>query len=241
MAKEARAGRLIWAGAIANGATLFALLGLIGNVEDPDAALRFLREPMTIYVVGVIFGGCSGYFFAQLADLELQIATDVVIMEAVQAVVRSEDVQELHQAGLAVAGAAGVAYGEIPSSPAEARAKLAKASDALADVARVRGKQKRRLAKAMNVMGYLSLASLFLGTALITWQVERGHRLQPEQAKPAPAEQTKPGSPPTSPSGPAAKSLPPSPPPGTPAPPPRMSAPQGEASPPAADRKDDRG
>lgn len=59
--------------------------------------------------------------------------------------------------------------------------------------------------------------------------------------KPAPAAQTKAGSPPTSASAPAPVSRPPLPPRETPAPPARTSGPQGEASPPAADRTGGRG
>ena len=238
--REARAGRWIWAGAVANGLTLIAFIGMIGNVADPDAALRFLLLPLGVYVLGVVFGGVAGHTFAKQADVDLELAADMATAEAAQPVLTSDDIFELQGAGSLICNRCGHAYGEIPKTVVEARARVIEAFKALTEKSKTLGQARQRYSDQARRLTYASFASLIFATGVIAWRVERGERLQPEQPKPAPAAQTTAGSPPTSPSAPVAKSPRPSPPPDTPAPPPRKSEPQGAASPPAADRKADR-
>lgn len=233
-AREGRAGRLIWAGAISNGLTLLAFIGLIGNVDDPDAALQLLLWPLTIYVTGVVFGGYAGRFFAQQADIDLELATNTAVMEAIQPALTSNDVHSLHGAGRLVAGRVPIEYGPAPADVVMARSKIIRAVEKLNERTEHLNHRRKVLARLTDAALLLSMLSLLAGTSLITWHIERGDRLQPVNEPPPPAAQTTAVSPPTSPSGPAATSPTPSPPPETPAPPTRKSEPQGAASQPAA-------
>ncbi|HJV43259.1 hypothetical protein [Caulobacter sp.] len=69
---EGREGRLVWAASIANAAVLLALIGLIGNVTKPDAAIQFLRWPIVWLGFGVMTGGGCAYLYAARARRTLR-------------------------------------------------------------------------------------------------------------------------------------------------------------------------
>lgn len=48
--------RLAWAPVLANGAAVLALAGIVGNVDDPDAALRALTTPLICFGAGLTAG-----------------------------------------------------------------------------------------------------------------------------------------------------------------------------------------
>lgn len=190
-AREARAGRYIWGGAVANGLTLLGLIGLIGNVPDPDAALHFLLIPITVFVVGIALGGGAGQAFAQQSEVDVDLATDTASMEAVQAVLTSEDVDAVHGAGRLIAGRAQWNYGANPTTLAAARHRLIEANTKLGEKTARLLKAKQRLGLFISFQTRGSLAALLIGTALIAWKVEHGERLQPLKPTPSQTEQTR--------------------------------------------------
>lgn len=178
-AQEARGGRFIWAGALANGLTLLAFVGLVGNVDDPDAALRFLLWPLTIFMVGVVFGGYAGRAFAQQADIDLILATHTASMEAVQPAFTSTDLNVLHGAGRLIASRVPLEYGAAPNSVADAQRQLIWAVEELQSRGADLAKKKVMLSRLTRWCLNASMSALLVGTALIAWHVERGDRLQP--------------------------------------------------------------
>lgn len=66
---ESREARMVWAGSVANGALLLAIIGLIGNVPHPNEAAMFFRWPVFWLGVGVFLGGGSGYGYTQMGRL----------------------------------------------------------------------------------------------------------------------------------------------------------------------------
>ena len=64
---EARESRMIWAAGISNGAVLLGILGLIGNVSNPDEAFSFFTTPIALLGLGVLAGGIAARLYAYAA------------------------------------------------------------------------------------------------------------------------------------------------------------------------------
>lgn len=66
---ESREARMVWAPSLANGALLLALLGIIGNVPNPNQALDFLGLPISCLGMGVFIGGGCGFAYTSQGRL----------------------------------------------------------------------------------------------------------------------------------------------------------------------------
>jgi hypothetical protein len=122
-AAEARVARFMWAGALANGAALVALVGLVGNVDFPDVALTALSIPLLVFAVGVFAGGQAGGHLVVIAELEVQVATDAALYEIAVSAAVSDSLKDL-QVSLGILEAR--FYGEAKPTPkrmAEARTR----------------------------------------------------------------------------------------------------------------------
>jgi len=70
---------LAWAPAIANGSALVSLAGLIGNVDDPDAALKALTPTLALFGLGLIFA----LFSASAASRQIALEKERVSFHAI--------------------------------------------------------------------------------------------------------------------------------------------------------------
>lgn len=240
------AGAKYKAVAIAHGAALVTLGGIIGNVDDPNFAIRALSIPLMLFAAGLFaaVGGVAHHAF--IMALQLTAVVREGALADLKAQAEKPGVEpfapvDLSGATLLYGNDAANQYRKFLEERINAekasRTENFEAQRAAIDIIHDSHTEIANAGKQGELWHSVSIGCALGAAVALGFAGFQG--IQP--VKPAPAAQTKPVSPPTSPTAPAAKSPPPSPPPGTPAPPPRMSAPPGEASPPAADRKDDRG
>ncbi len=179
-AKEDRMARLIWACAIANGAALLAFLNIIGNVDHPDAALRFLTGPLTICCFGLVAGGGAGNLFSQLGERELDIMTDLTIMESVTLAATSSKTSELYQAALILEGRTGKGGGSPPRNLRTAEARLEAAIAAFNLLTAGKRAEKEKLFRRITWRSELSVYCIgFAGVWIAITYFLMDWRIQP--------------------------------------------------------------
>lgn len=185
-AAEGRVARFMWAGALANGAALVALVGLVGNVTVPDAALTALSIPLLIFATGVFAGGQAGGHLAVIAELEVLVATDAALYEIALPAAVSDSLRDLQ---LTLAILEGRFYGEAKPTPrrmGEAKARFEEVAQFVskrsAEYATLKQKRSGRLGR----WAMASFGCLLGGMVLIVAGHSLGVRLQP----PAPASAT---------------------------------------------------
>ncbi|MFT4251784.1 MAG: hypothetical protein QM608_04790 [Caulobacter sp.] len=182
-AAEGRVARFMWTGALANGAALVALVGVIGNVPDPDAALTALGVPILIYAIGICAGGWAGGHLAAIGELEVQISTDVALYEAALPAALSRSLEDLQ---LTLAIIEGRFYGEALPSPRNMR-QAKERLEAVAKFVGVRAaghadKKKQRV-KLLTRWVLVSFGCFLASTLLIVGGHMVGARLQPPKEK----------------------------------------------------------
>ncbi len=186
-ASEARTGRLWWSGGVANGAVLLALIGLIGNVPDPDAALSFLTPAITAFVVGIGAGAYAAYVYAQVGGVEVIAATDAAFLESVQPYLTTRKSDELRMSLALLEGRNSDQLLPPPPDDRQARIRLERAVTELSHRAALSQAEKELLARRIGLSTLASIACLALGIGAVLIPHVAGLRLQsPAAAKEAP-------------------------------------------------------
>lgn len=213
-AAEGRVARFMWTGALANGAALVALVGVIGNVPDPDAALTALGIPILVYAMGICAGGWAGGHLAAIGELEVQISTDVALYETALPAAISRSLEDLQ---LTLAIIEGRIYGEAKPSPRsmrQAKERLEAVANAVGVRAAGHSKLKECRVKRLTLWVRVSFGCFLASTLLIVGGHLLGIRLQPPKqdavvaAPPQFPAATPSAKPPISPARPAVKADP---------------------------------
>jgi len=157
-AKEARFGRMIWSVTVANGAAALAFLNIVANADKPDAALQFFTVPLMLCGVGLSSGAGAGLIYSRLGERELDIMTDLSVMESVSGATAGLSVDELHQAALLIEGRAGVNGGDRPKNLTAARDRL---EDAIGHFNRQTAKKRAEKERHFKMINWRNSASLW--------------------------------------------------------------------------------
>ncbi len=186
-AAEGRVARFMWAGALANGAALVALVGLIGNVPVPDVALSALSVPLLVFAAGAFAGGQAGGHLAVIAELEVLVATDAALYEIALPAAVSDSLKDL-QVTLAILEAR--FYGEAKPTPRrmnEARARFEEVTLFVSKRAAQYAALKQTRAGRLGRWAMASFGCLLGGMVVIVAGHALGVRLQPPPQTPATA------------------------------------------------------